>query len=443
MAIPKKIFIVMGGVSAQNASFGLSRELIKRGHTIFYIGPNWGRESIEKQGFAFIGFDTPQEYENKDPFSGKVNKFKRLMIIVRESVMFRDFIYSWAEGIIQKHSPDLALMDAKLFDFITPFLKHRIPLIQLNSNLSSSYSSGIAVPPVFSGLIPVSSPGFVRWISAFKIRLAWSKMIMQQKFFLSKLNFFFFLVFRKKEFKATQVLVKGYGGIVAHSEYGLRLLVPEIVLGPRLIDFPESHLNVSRYYAGICVDEGRYEDDFDFSALAKDKPIIYCSMGTNSKSYVHVKRFCDGLIAAMTALTNYELVLQTDNYDDIINNNTIPANVKVFKRVPQLQLLKLAVLHITHGGFSSVRESLLYGTSMLVFPGWHDQHGNAARIVYYGLGKRGDMEKVTTTELVSMIQEVLTDKNIPAALREMQGKLLDQSELNKSIEFIENYTGKS
>jgi len=52
---------------------------------------------------------------------------------------------------------------------------------------------------------------------------------------------------------------------------------------------------------------------------------------------------------------------------------TLPPNCEVFPFVPQLEVLKLSDIFLTHGGNNSVNEALYFGVPMLVLPFFGDQ----------------------------------------------------------------------
>ncbi|HEU5131761.1 MAG TPA: hypothetical protein VFT26_06650, partial [Pyrinomonadaceae bacterium] len=65
------------------------------------------------------------------------------------------------------------------------------------------------------------------------------------------------------------------------------LRVPEIILCPQEFDFPEQvgRGNRKRYYVGAEVDLQRHEEPFDWSRIDAEKPLIYCSFGSQSELY--------------------------------------------------------------------------------------------------------------------------------------------------------------
>jgi UDP:flavonoid glycosyltransferase YjiC (YdhE family) len=60
---------------------------------------------------------------------------------------------------------------------------------------------------------------------------------------------------------------------------------------------------------------------------------------------------------------------------------------------------------------NSILESSVLGVPMLVFPlnkEW-DQNGNAARVVFHGIGLMGDMKNNTQTQIKNQIEALLND----------------------------------
>ena len=434
----KRVLVAVNGVSAENASFALSRALEKSGCQITYLGSYHNRDRICAQGFTFLGIEEPPFVKEMSDTSS-MNFWRKFRTHVHNAFRMRNYIYLSIEKCLDKVKPDLVLLDAKLFDFSAPFLKSKIPIIQLNSNLSCCCHSLMQLPPVFSSIIPVSILGYRRFAGRCKTILAWLQIIISQKIFLSKMFVFSLAGMGFTHFTSARSLVRKYGGLVRHSEYGLRLLAPEIVLGPEVIDFPGRKAALPVHYAGVCVDEKRRECDFDFDFLAGRGTVIYCSMGTNSSAYLHARRFCEVLMAAMKELHSCILVMQTEAFAEVPPGISIPDNVFVFPYVPQLQLLQRATLHITHGGFSSVRESLRYGVPMIVFPGWHDQFGNAARVVFHGVGLRGEMKAITAETMVAMIKNILGNSLVFRQVKLKQKELLESREMDKTVEFVEFY----
>lgn len=171
---------------------------------------------------------------------------------VRQLFINRDHIHRCAGEWVEKNRPALVLLDAKLLLYAAPFLEKKIPIINLNANLSAFYSPGS--PPVFSGLFPAEGRGV--W-TRLRGKMAWTRIFFDQRIMELFGNINFRLAFGTAKFQTTAARIKLLGGKMARTEYGLRLRLPEIVLEPRVIDFPCTDDERYRHYAGICVDEDR------------------------------------------------------------------------------------------------------------------------------------------------------------------------------------------
>jgi UDP:flavonoid glycosyltransferase YjiC (YdhE family) len=81
--------------------------------------------------------------------------------------------------------------------------------------------------------------------------------------------------------------------------------------------------------------------------------------------------------------------------------------------MPQLQMLSHARMMITHCGLHSLMECASRGVPMIAFPLGFDQFGNAARVVYHGLGLRGNIRTATAESIGRLIDRVLGDEAMP------------------------------
>jgi UDP:flavonoid glycosyltransferase YjiC (YdhE family) len=74
----------------------------------------------------------------------------------------------------------------------------------------------------------------------------------------------------------------------------------------------------------------------------------------------------------------------------------LPANTLVVRTAPQIELLKHAVLCITHAGLNAALEALAQGVPMVAIPIGHDQPGVAARIAHHGVGEFMEVDDLTS-----------------------------------------------
>jgi MGT family glycosyltransferase len=101
----------------------------------------------------------------------------------------------------------------------------------------------------------------------------------------------------------------------------------------------------------------------------------------------------------------------------------LPGHPVIRNVVPQLELLKVAKVVITHGGPNTVLETLLEGKPMIVIPIAHDQPAVAARLARLGLAKVLPVMRLSAKMIRSAVVSVLDDPGYRDAALEMQAKL--------------------
>ena len=78
------------------------------------------------------------------------------------------------------------------------------------------------------------------------------------------------------------------------------------------------------------------------------------------------------------------------------------------------------------------------GVPMLLIPIHYDEFGNAARVVYHGLGTRLQLEKVSALELGRLIDKVLSDSSYSARAKLMSERLIKLEHESPGVAFIED-----
>lgn len=183
--------------------------------------------------------------------------------------------------------------------------------------------------------------------------------------------------------------------------------VPELIVCLEEFDYKRAvGRGAHRYYLGPGVDLQRHEEPFDWAKIDPDMPLIYCSLGSQSENCEGAQRFFQVVIDAMAGLPHQQMILATGQFknDDF---QRIPPNVLLLNHAPQLQILERADVVITHGGLNTIKEALVFGVPMVVFPSFGEQPMNAGRVVHHGLGVWGNMLTVTVEQARSLIEKVI------------------------------------
>lgn len=200
---------------------------------------------------------------------------------------------------------------------------------------------------------------------------------------------------------------------------------------PYAEEFPEAQFR----FLGPSVYD-RKADKFDFT---KDgKPVVYISVGTVIKG---AASFFQNCIEAFRN-ENVDVIISVSKKFDIRKLKDIPSNIHIYHSVPQLEVLKMAGVFVTHGGMNSVSEALVYGVPMVVIPFMSDQPVNARCIEKLGVGKALEYSGASKNTIREAVQAVAGDTGIRENLIKVQ-ELIRKSPGNQGgakmiVEYYQN-----
>ena len=184
----------------------------------------------------------------------------------------------------------------------------------------------------------------------------------------------------------------------------------------------------------------RKAEFFDF--VKGMNPVVYISLGTVIKGAVSFFQNCLEVFRD----ENIDVIISVGKKFDSRKLKNIPSNIHIYKSVPQLEVLNMADIFVTHGGMNSVSEALVYGVSMVVIPFVSDQPVNAQCIEKLGVGKRLEYSEVNKDTLKEYVQSVLLDADMKENIAKVQ-KLIRQAPGNQGgaeviIDFYKNMQGE-
>jgi zeaxanthin glucosyltransferase len=207
---------------------------------------------------------------------------------------------------------------------------------------------------------------------------------------------------------------------------------------PREFDFENSHWPSQFHHTGPFHDgKGREEVKFPWERLTGE-PLIYASMGTILNGQPEVFRT---IAAGVAKHKGMQLVLSIGEQLEPQQIGPVPSNAIIVKRAPQLELLKLASVCITHSGLNTVLESLAQGVPQVAIPVTFDQPGIAARISHHKTGVVTSLDKLTAPHLSRLLDEVLNEAPYRDNARQMQKAIVKANGLSVATDLVEQSLG--
>lgn len=203
------------------------------------------------------------------------------------------------------------------------------------------------------------------------------------------------------------------------ADYRRLLDVPELILCPQEFDFPRARMRENCHYVEASIDQQRRDVAFPWARLDHHKPLIYCSLGSQSHLISGGRKLLQTVIEAISARHDWQLILTTGTHLNPEDFGDVAASIILVNRAPQLDILQRAAIMITHGGFNTVKECIFYGIPMLVFPLIRDHPAVAARVVHHGLGLRGNINQISVEMIHSMIDEIAVSPAFQTRCRRM------------------------
>lgn len=188
---------------------------------------------------------------------------------------------------------------------------------------------------------------------------------------------------------------------------------------PQCLDFPRAELPENFHYTGPFVDESaRQTVAFSWERL-DGRRLIYASLGTTLKGEPDTFRMiadaCDGL--------DLQLVISLGDRRDPGMFNDLPGGPVVVKNAPQLDLLKMADAVITHAGPNTAFETLMQGKPMVALPKAFDQHAIAARLKRAGVAEVLLRQGFSSQKIRMALVKVLDDPSYLFAAKSLQAKI--------------------
>lgn len=202
---------------------------------------------------------------------------------------------------------------------------------------------------------------------------------------------------------------------------------------PKCLDLPHSRLPGNFHYTGPFTNRAvRPHAEFPWDRL-DGRRVIYMSLGTTR----NVQSFVFRMVAEACRDLDLQLVISLGGRFDPDMFHDLPGNSLVTKYAPQLEIVRLATIVITHGGPNTVFETLMEGKPMVAIPLAYDQPAIAVRLARLGIAEVLPVMRLTASEIRRAVAKVLNDPTYRDAAEKMQAELHSTRGLERATDVIE------
>lgn len=448
------IFDIFPSVGHQQATYKLAKLLQERGDKVIYIGEykyfvnlpdQFERHYIQPHFFSFI--------EKREK-----NFLKNIKIALDEKKTHKN--YKFNREVLRKYDelfkeikPDVILLDHHYIQKAILYYSYKIPVISIQTAPASNM--GINIPPFNSSYIPsnnITSKLYTKYLWTKYLLLKRIRNILNHIIFIGEDH----LSEVKKLAKETGFPLKkqiDFNHYKGYGEFGLKN-IPQLLLSPRDFDFPHE-LKKNQYAIGPLfyvnkeeIVDNRYLKVLENLLMEKkiiDTYIIYCSLGTlNDFNLKNSVKIFQRVIEIAKKNDDFRFILSIGDMLDPVFLLPTPDNVFLFKSLPQKHLLTYCDMMIAHGGQNSITECIMNEVPILIYPFFKasDLQGNSARVVFHGIGNRGDINKDTLVKTETKIKDVLFNSEYRVNIHKMKLKFIEKDNSKEAINIIQSIVDK-
>ena len=211
---------------------------------------------------------------------------------------------------------------------------------------------------------------------------------------------------------------------------------PEVIFWDKEFDFPREERELKdKYYLGNQV----YIDAVQINGPSIEsfrQDIFYVSFGSKESTLNdHKDEFIKKILILASRLPEYCFICNVSKKYLSKYNKEEHSNVVLMNYCPQIEILKKAKLMLTHAG-GSVKECLRFAVPMICYPIDNDQFGVANRVVFHGVGKKGDFLNDSVDQIYSDIIEIIGSRTIKQNLLIWQQRAIDDELKMNDVELI-------
>mgnify|MGYP003462098661 FL=1 len=339
----KIVFFCIPAHGHTNPTLGVVKELVSRGHQVWYYSYNIMREKIESAGATFIScddYDTEQNLSAKDATRvGKDLAFST-KILVDTTLALDDKVCREMTEL----KPDCIVADSMALWGKAVALKLGIPFVSSTTTFAFNQHSA-----------KIMKQGLGDLLKMLFVMPKTSKQVKRLK---------------DKGYPVNNIL-----DIIGNDDNTHTIVYTSPEFQPCSETFSEKYA-----FVGPSIRPTTEEIE-----KKRDK-LIYISMGTVNNDMMPFYKSC---ISALTK-TDYQVIMSVGNLVSIEDFGRLPENISVYSHVDQIAVLEKADVFVSHCGMNSVNESLYFEVPLVMLPQTSEQKGVAERVSQLGAGIKFD-----------------------------------------------------
>ena len=355
----KIVFFCIPAHGHTNPTLGVVRELVSRGHQVWYYSYNIMREKIESAGATFIScddYDTEQNLSAKDSTRMGIDLAFSTKILVDITLALDDKVCKEMTDL----KPDCIVADSMALWGKAVALKLGIPFVSSTTTFAFNQHSAKIMKQGIGDL--------------FKMLFAMPKTTKQVK------------RLKDKGYPVNNIL-----DIIASDDNTHTIVYTSPEFQPCSETFSEKYA-----FVGPSIRSANEEIE-----KKRDK-LIYISMGTVNNDMMPFYKAC---ISALRD-TDYQVIMSVGNLVSIEDFGELPENISVYSHVDQIAVLEKADVFVSHCGMNSISESLYFEVPLVMLPQTQEQKGVAERVLQLGAGIK--LDKVDGTSILNAINKILS-----------------------------------
>lgn len=424
------VFLHYHGFGHLNPCFPLASILSREGYDVTFAGVEYFKVHVVARGFSFYPLKSVPFGMGFEKWVNTIER-KKYVYLSNLKDRYTDRLYKQREAglikLVNDIRPDIILLDGtQSTDFIV--------LYPHLGNICFGIVHAMFPTHVLQGRPPVNSGAFPEDDASVATAVRQLRTSKLKKRMIQKMTYLGFddkyLVERR--LRINKIPRSYCSDVLSLFNFQTRNIT-EFILAPREFDFPNFKVEPWQHYIGFNHNNqnaGSHSPEYEEARDAlkalrhTGAKVIYCAYGTVESEHLHTILRLIEKLAAIARKLGYGMMVAfkvTKERAAVISSYE---HFYLFDSVPQIDVLSYADVFVSHGGLSSIKESIEAEVPMLMYPVHtdYDPVGNAARIEYHGLGLRGQAAEDREEEIEIKLKQLLTENRFIRNIRAFKNK---------------------